>query len=224
MPVKAQLKGQTFGRLFVASEAMPGAKSRWNCVCQCGNKTVVQVTHLRNGKIQSCGCWQKERAATCGKDRMGQRHGRLVVIAKTDKRQHGKIVWRCQCDCGNTTELTSVNLRMGTRSCGCYRKEVTARLKYSHGLSGTPAYQTASAMKRYCKKKKRTPPWADIEVIKDVYLKCPKGLAVDHIIPLQGELVSGLHVPNNLQYLTREANSAKNNKFKPEFIKTTDIR
>lgn len=48
--------------------------------------------------------------------------------------------------------------------------------------------------------------------IQEIYRKCPKGYHVDHIIPINGDNVSGLHVPWNLQYLTPEENCKKGNK------------
>lgn len=59
----------------------------------------------------------------------------------------------------------------------------------------------------------RVPKWRNKEKIEEIYNKCPEGYHVDHIIPLQGKLVSGLHVENNLQYLSAEDNWKKNNRY-----------
>ena len=65
---------------------------------------------------------------------------------------------------------------------------------------------------REAKKLKATPFWADLEAIKKIYLDCPHNYTVDHIVPLQGKNVCGLHVEYNLQYLTSIENSKKSNK------------
>lgn len=61
--------------------------------------------------------------------------------------------------------------------------------------------------------KRATPKWADKKDISDFYAKCPPGYHVDHIIPLRGKHVCGLHVLNNLQYLLAEVNLKKRNNF-----------
>lgn len=64
------------------------------------------------------------------------------------------------------------------------------------------------------RKLQATPPWADMEAIKDVYLEAAyHGMQVDHIIPLKGEKVSGLHVWENLQLLSARENQRKNNRY-----------
>ena len=57
-----------------------------------------------------------------------------------------------------------------------------------------------------------TPKWINRKEIAYFYAQCPTGFHVDHIIPLRGEYVCGLHVPWNLQYLTPRKNIQKSNK------------
>jgi len=76
---------------------------------------------------------------------------------------------------------------------------------------------------RKVSKLNRTPAWVDSEelwLIKEVYAlaklrtKVTKiNWSVDHITPLQGELVSGLHTISNLQVIPAVMNSAKRNRF-----------
>lgn len=52
-------------------------------------------------------------------DLIGQKFNSLTVLEKTDKRSNGKVVWKCQCDCGNITYVHTSNLRNGqVKSCG----------------------------------------------------------------------------------------------------------
>ena len=78
-----------------------------------------------------------------------------------------------------------------------------------------PEKLRALVNKRAIAKLHRIPNWADLEIVKQFYIDCPEGYEVDHIIPLQGKLVSGLHVENNLQYLTSTENRSKGCKFDP---------
>jgi hypothetical protein len=78
------------------------------------------------------------------------------------------------------------------------------------------------SVKRRVAKMRRTPPWADLEMIRLVYREAAERSAeegveyhVDHVVPLQGEVVSGLHVHTNLQILPAVVNMKKGNRFNP---------
>jgi len=68
--------------------------------------------------------------------------------------------------------------------------------------------------------KQATPPWADKKSIIAIYAEAERLTAetgvlhhVDHIIPIKGELVCGLHVHCNLRPLPWRENISKKNKF-----------
>lgn len=101
-------------------------------------------------------------------------------------------------------------------------KQVQAR--YSRlWRQANKARQNALTKKYRVSKLKRTPRWADQEKIIEFYKEAERltittGVAhhVDHIIPLQGNNVSGLHVETNLQVITEYENISKGNKWDTE--------
>lgn len=82
----------------------------------------------------------------------------------------------------------------------------------------------ANWMKREAAKKQRTPAWLtedDFWLIEEAYKLAVKrkeilgiNWHVDHIVPLQGKTVSGLHVPWNLQVIPAKQNQSKSNSWK----------
>lgn len=68
MPAKIDLTGQRFGRLTVIERAgTQCGHVLWCCVCDCGNHVLSPSGDLRTGKIKSCGCEKKKRAASMAK-------------------------------------------------------------------------------------------------------------------------------------------------------------
>ena len=64
---KESLIGKKFGRLTVLSYAGDehigkDHNSRWICLCDCGNTTMVGSGKLKSGHTKSCGCMTSEKA------------------------------------------------------------------------------------------------------------------------------------------------------------------
>lgn len=88
-------------------------------------------------------------------DLIGQRFGRLTVIARLAERQNRKVMWRCRCQCGNETTAQGARLRSGiTASCGCLKIDQLRARNISHGESQrgsvTTEYRCWSHLKERC--------------------------------------------------------------------------
>ena len=67
-------------------------------------------------------------------DLTGQRFGRLTALEYVTSKPRFK--WRCRCDCGVETTVTTSNLREGhTKSCGCLQRELASARRTTHGQS-----------------------------------------------------------------------------------------
>ena len=71
---------------------------------------------------------------------IGEKYGRLKIINEYGRNKHKKVLWLCECECGNVITAASSSLTTGnTKSCGCLQKEHASRIWKktftTHGLS-----------------------------------------------------------------------------------------
>ncbi len=70
MTASIDLAGRRFGRLVATSLAPPRREPSgrvvrmWYCVCDCGTQRICSGDHLRQGSTKSCGCYNREVAAS----------------------------------------------------------------------------------------------------------------------------------------------------------------
>lgn len=114
-----------------------GKHTAWKCEClKCGALVNVRIDHLKEQRVKSCGCYNKEVSAEHlrsinhkgknAKDITGLQSGYLVAIEPTEKRKRGfQVVWKCQClnpihktpvFCEATTAMLTSKKK---KSCGC---------------------------------------------------------------------------------------------------------
>lgn len=86
-------------------------------------------------------------------DRTGQRFGILTVIEEAGRDKHRNVIWKCRCDCGNESYVTTADLKK-TKSCGCWNIDAIIQRNTRHGASKrgsiTKLYKVWAAVKQRC--------------------------------------------------------------------------
>lgn len=120
--------GKTFNFLTVVDGPVYKTspyKKYWICKCQCGKEKTVREDGLKAGTTKSCGCYKNKIFVENNKKRQtlnltNQKFGLLTALNPTEQRKDGRVVWKCQCECGNVTYVDTHSLQEGkVKSCGC---------------------------------------------------------------------------------------------------------
>lgn len=156
----------------------------------------------------------KERLAKYYQDNKERVKARSAAWAKNnpEKRRAIRHKWR--------SENHALALEVERTSRNKRRKDIAEFQRKYRGEN--PGVSASYCAKRRASKLQATPKWLTEEHLQDIeqtYVEAKElqwlsiePLQVDHIVPLQGKNVSGLHVPWNLQILPRPINCRKNNK------------
>lgn len=124
------LVGKKFNKLEVIlySHSNKNWQSYWICKCDCGNQNIVRGTHLKSGKIKTCGCSHNSY-----EDLTNKQFGKLLVLKKGKK--INTQYWVCRCLCGNIKEIRDQNLHNGhSKSCGCLHKNIIRKNMYESSI------------------------------------------------------------------------------------------
>lgn len=89
------------------------------------------------------------------KSEIGNRYGRLTVVERAENNGRGDAMWKCSCECGNTSVVKGGSLRSGrARSCGCLLSEKSKdrmqAMVTKHGGRGTNLYRVWCGIKERC--------------------------------------------------------------------------
>ena len=222
--------GQIFERWTVIKRDLtkPNNKSFWICKCICGSIRSVSGQSLHEGISKSCGCLKIELRK---KQFCPQGHDTFVTgrfpsggciecgkIKNINKPKHPRVLTQF-CPKGHDKDIVG---RTKNGSCQlCYneyhikynkehKEEIT--VKHNEYIAKHPEMVRVIRIKHETSRNLRIVAWTDWDKIKEFYLTQPGGMTEDHIIPLQGNEITGLHVSWNLQWLTPTKNSSKHNK------------
>ena len=129
----------------------------WTLCQHCKKPFQVRRSSLKYGGGKYCGTKCCRRAVSAErlirpqiKDLTGRKFGRWTVL-RYDSKRNGKSYWKCECECGNTGDVSGQNLKKGmSKSCGCLKQEVHMERATTHGMTKTRIYRVWGGMKSRC--------------------------------------------------------------------------
>lgn len=101
------LSGRRFGRWTAKSYA---GNSKWRCVCDCGNVSLVERKALTDERSRGC----RDCAVPKKDDLTGDRYGHWTVMKRVSPAR-----WSCQCDCGAIGKISTASLLTEDTIPGC---------------------------------------------------------------------------------------------------------
>lgn len=137
MPKMIELTGQVFGRLTVQERTKVKGRREiyWRCLCNCGRLTLVMSQNLREGKVQSCGCYKADRMSS----RLTKhRHSRVGKLLKPSSEYKTWCGMRDRCNRPSHKAYKNYGGR-GIKVCDEWQKSFTAFLDYV-GTKPAPEY------------------------------------------------------------------------------------
>lgn len=162
---------------------------------------------------------ETSRAWLKGNSQYVSAYGKMYNIANADRVKATNKAWRT----ANADHISKVYaswsklnaVKRSQQAAAWYKKNKAHKQEQLRNWDkNNRGKRRALVVKRVAAKLQATPPWVDLKEIEKIYIKAvAKGLTVDHQIPLRGRDVRGLHVPWNLQLLTRSENSKKGNRY-----------
>lgn len=154
---------------------------------------------------------KQSQCKTCHKSFYQTEHGKRVKSKSYDPKKRSEYY-----QCNKTREQE--------RNAAYYQTYKSQRLSYGkkHYQQNKSKYLEYTRT-RQAKLLQRTPTWLNVDqkkeiqefywLAKDLTAVSGETYHVDHIVPLQGENVCGLHVPWNLQILPADINLSKGNRY-----------
>ena len=163
-------------------------------------------------------------------DLTDQRFGHLTVVGVAGKTSRGQSIWKCLCDCGNYKDIRGYHLKgEKIRSCGCLKRE-TVNIKWSgageiarwvwnryrisanrrkldFGLTAEDMWKLVIGQNKKCSLTDEL-----LTFVSDQRYQKDSNASLDRIDSSKG------YVNGNVQWVTKNANIAKQKMSQQEFI------